>query len=754
MITIENKNEMIYLFDRIPETTQAKMTENWSTGIRKILNFKPYFYAEDKEGTFKSIDGKKLKRIVVGKPQDVRTIRDKYKHYEADIVYTNRYIIDMFDKIEKERIRTCYIDIEIMETEKGYEGIEVVNNIINCIGCYDNFTGKYVQFVLSEEFDTEKELLTEFIKYIQFTNPDMLVAWNGEGFDFPFLINKIKKLKLPTLGRMNEPCYTKKLQGTNSYRSHVFGRICFDLMEAYKKMNSYGGRESWSLDYISRYELGDKGGKEEYKGSLDELFKKDLDKFVAYNKRDVELIKLIDEKLQIINFFDELRRLCLCKFEDVFMNSKMADCLCLKYARQNGFVLPSCKDNEKESFEGAYVHDSEPKLYKNVAVMDMKSLYPSIIIGFNISPETIRKEKSDIGIDDKYFFIKEKGIIPAIIKPLLDKRKQYKDNYLTQYALKVVANSFYGVMGMKYFRLYNNDCASSVTYIARRVIKEVHNWFKEKGFNIIYGDTDSCFIEMGEATIDDMNKFNKEINEYFKTYFRQFGVEDKNNIFKLEFEKVFSSVFFKRKADGEGAKKKYAGRIVFKDEEPCDEFSVTGFESKRSDSPDVGRKFMNEVLKMICYEKSQEEINDFIRDFKFDIIHKYSPEEIGLPISITKPLNKYANQIHAVASRVANEKHKAQIEQGDKIKYIYIKEPERVVAWKSYKTMPKGYTIDFDKMIRRIVDLKIGPLFTSLGWDYEYSEVKKEKKPKKEKEIKSKKVRESFYPELKQRSLF
>jgi len=752
MITIENLGNKIYVFGR---------NEKGVLQTSLIEDFRPYFYVQNPQGTIKSIDGEKVSKIIVESPELVVQERKKYsKTYEADVKYVNRYIIDNFKKIEKESIRICYMDIEIAKTEKGFESIGSANNPILMIGCYDNFEKKAVDFVLYKTHQTEKELVAAFMRYIKEKDFDMLVAWNGEGFDFPFLINRIKKLRLNPnfLNRNGGYCTTRKLNN-GFYATHIWGRTCFDLMEAYKKMNSYGGRESWSLDYISKYEKV--GEKEKYKGNLDDLFKTDIEKFIAYNRKDVELLKLLDEKLQIINFFDELRRLCFCKFEDVFMNSKMADCLCLKYAKDNGFVLPSCKDNIKEEFEGAFVHDSEPKLHENIAWFDMKSLYPSVIIGFNISPETIMEDMGEIlschvpntaiAIDDKYFFRKEQGMIPAIIKPLLDKRKEYKDIYLTQYALKVVANSFYGVLGMKYFRLYNNDCASAVTYISRRVIKEVHKWWEDRGYKVIYGDTDSCAIEMKEGDIDEMIKLNKEINLHFKEYFKQFGVEEKNNIFKLEFEKVFRRVFFKRKADGEGAKKKYAGRVVFEDGKLCDKFVVVGFESRRSDSPDVGRQFMNDVLKMICYEQSEETIRKFIEDFKEIIVTDFTPEEIGLPISITKPLDKYANQIHARAARLANKKHNSQIKQGDKIKYIYLKENDNVIAWKSDGFMPEGYIIDYDKMIVRIVDLKIGPLFESLGWKYDYLEVKKIKK---EKVIKEKKVREKFYPEFKQRSLF
>ncbi len=724
MILTENKKQNITIFSR---------DINGNPTIEHIKDFKPYFYAQDSNGEYKTIDGDKAKKIVMASPEFVKTEREKYaKTYESDILYPNRYIIDKLGVVDKVPIRICYLDIETARTEKGFEDPVEANNPILSISVCDSFDNSYRQWWVSES-SSEKNLLERFIHYIKWTNPDMLIAWNGDGFDFPLLINRMKKVGLNPnrLGREGGEVKAFKIANRTITKCH--GRILFDLMHAYKKMHSNEGRESWALDYISKYE--GLGGKEEYKGELDELFKKDIDKFISYNKRDVELLVLLNEKLGIVDFFDEARRLCCCQFVDVFMNSKMADCLCLRYAREHKFVLPRVVNQAKETYVGGFVHDSEPKLHKNIVVMDMKSLYPSIMIGFNISYETMLTTKEDgcINLDDKYYFRREPGIIPSIVKPILGKRKEvvkqmkevdkdsqeYKSLWQTQYALKVIANSFYGVLGFRMFRLYNNEVASAVTYAARKIIKEVHKWFEDRGLKVVYGDTDSVFIEMGDKTIDEIKQFHKEINVYFRhNYFLQFGIPIEDNIFKLEFEKVYKTVLFKRKTDGTGAKKKYAGRIIWEDGDDVDTFSVVGFESRRSDSPQVGRDLVKNVLKMICYEHPKEKIDEYVKMFKERIRTEFTSEQIGLPIGITKPLNQYANQIHARAARLANEKHNAQIQGGDKIKYLYVKGRNNVIAFKSEKWMWDGYEIDYDMMVRRIVDLKIGPLYEGLGWEY------------------------------------
>ncbi len=742
MITIENKGKDIYLFNRDRQGNRV---------VKKIVNFNPYFYHDKSDGETKEILGERVHKIECTFPHEVKIKRDYFnKTFESDVLYTNRYLIDNPQNQSVVPIRICYLDIEIQRTEKGYESPKFALNPILAIGCYDSFTKEYKQFCMNKTHNNETLMLNDFIKYIEETDPDMFVSWYGDQFDLPFIIKRISNLRLDT-NRLARHDQATNFIGKCHFLENkwsiakIEGRILFDLMYAYKKMYSGEGRESWSLDYISRYE--GLGGKEEYRGELDDLFRTDIDKFIAYNKRDVELLVLINEKLGIVNFFDEIRRLCYCRFRDVFMNSKMADCLCLRYAKEHDFVLPRVNNNDKGTFKGGFVHSSEPKLHKNIAVMDMKSLYPSIMIGFNMSYETLlpTNEEGCINLDDKYFFKRDPGIIPSIVKPMLEKRKdvtkkmvgldkdsrEYKSLWQTQYALKVIANSFYGVLGFRMFRLYNHEVASAVTYAARKIIKEVHKWFEDKGLKVVYGDTDSVFLEIGDKTIEEIEQLHKEINVYFRhNYFIQFGILPQDNIFKLEFEKIYKTILFKRKADGTGAKKRYAGRIVREDGKIVDNFSIVGFESRRSDSPQVGRDFLKKVLIMICDEKPKEEIDKFVVEFKEKIRTEFTAEQIGLPIGITKSLKQYKNQIHARAARLANEKHNAQIQSGDKIKYLYVKGENNVIAFKSEKWMWDGYEIDYDMMIRRIVDLKIGPLYEGLGWEYDYPEQPRKGKKK------------------------
>jgi len=727
MITIESKGNQIFIFGRDDNNNVYCNQEK----------FLPYFYVEDKNGEYISIDGKKLKIIKCINPYDIYKLREQYsKHYEADVVFVNRFIIDNFKEIKQENVRKCFIDLETRKPETGYDDPFKASGEILCIGCYDNFNKEHKQFTLID-YENEKEMVKAFINYIRETDPDMMIAWNGDGFDFPYLLNRINKIGINVncLARQNE-VYRGSCKYENKYDVSIGGRILFDLLYAYKKWSSGEGRESFSLDYISRYEK--LGEKEKYKGTLDELYKQDIEKFKLYNKVDVELMVLLDEKLKLVEFFDSLRRLCFCKFEDVFMNSKLADCLCLKYAKEHNIVLPSSKKHEnKEKFEGGFVQNSIPGLHQNVACMDFKSLYPSIMLGFNTSYETLLNEPKGDYINgiNKYFFKREPGIIPSIVKPLLERRavvkkelknisdrttREYQTKYMEQYTLKTIANSFYGVLGYKNFRLYKREIAGAITYLSRKTIKEATKWFKEKGYSINYGDTDSIFCSMNDKSINDFKKLTIEVNNYLKDFYRNYRVKDEDNIIELQFEKVYKNIFFKG-TEGKGVKKKYAGILIWEDGKDCYKYQRKGFESRRSDSPQIGRTFLDDVLKMIVENKTKEEIMLFIQEFERKLRTEIPPEEIAIPIGISKHLHLYTNQIHARASRLANERHNAGIQSGDKIKYIYVKNRDGVIAFKSEGYLWDEYQVDYDKMIRRIINLKIGPIFDSLGWSHNYT---------------------------------
>jgi len=262
MITVENQNNVIFVFGRSKTSHELHTYE--------VYDFKPYFYAKDENGSYSSIFGEKCKKVFVSVPSDVPKIRDNYEHMEADIVYTNRFIIDRYDIIEKDPIRKMYIDIEI-DSEGEFPSIGSANIPITCITAFDSFEDKFHTFMLGssntndnlyeiEFFNSEVELLKSFLQLISRNDPDMLIAWYGDQFDFPYLINRMQRLHIDykQFGRMHK-AFT--ILENRKWNTKMFGRVVFDLMYAYKKITQ-NLRESYSLEYVSNYELGE--GKEKF----------------------------------------------------------------------------------------------------------------------------------------------------------------------------------------------------------------------------------------------------------------------------------------------------------------------------------------------------------------------------------------------------------------------------------------------------------------------------------------------------------
>ncbi len=577
MLTIENYGKRIYVFDK--------------DGYKIDDSFKPYFYYEDTKGNHTSLFGKKLSKVDVNDPKNVREEREKYpNHHEADVIYTTRYMIDKFDQIEKEEYRKFYLDIECEMSDAELD-VEKTPMKINIIGIYDSKEEKFHQFALPLNrigknhmvkdgddtiyyYKTEKEMLEGFVEFISRFNPNIFIAWHGDGFDYPYIINRMNLLGVDfrKMSQINS-VYSFKDNFLGRWKTIIKGRVLFDLLKGYKKL-SQGERESYKLDYIGRYELGE--GKKDFDVRKSSQYS--FQEYLKYNKQDVMLMVKLDEKLKITDYFDEIRRIAHCNFNDVHSSSKVLDSLILYICRKLNIVLPSKTKHEKEKFKGAFVKTPTPGLHNNVAVFDFKSLYPNIIRTFNLSPETFLDKYADgcINIDDKYFFKKDKqGLIPFVITKLLQKRAEkkremknykygsveYKSADDIQYAVKVIANSLYGQLGFPSFRLFKYEIAACVTYMGQRIIKHSIELLEKEGYKVIAGDTDSVFVCMGDKGIPDCEEMANYITKSYNEFVQQFGVE--KHYLEMEFEKVYKRILFIENDSGKIVKKRYAGLKVY-----------------------------------------------------------------------------------------------------------------------------------------------------------------------------------------------
>jgi DNA polymerase elongation subunit (family B) len=530
-----------------------------------------YAYEPATNGTFRSIYGDKLSKIYKFKGDDPGL-------FESDVPETTRVLVDTYTEsdLPSEGIVTMTFDIEV-EMESGLPNVEEAKNELTAIGLQDNITNQYWVLIMDKKgkmverktdkaiilpFKDERDLCMKFLELYEGIAPDVLTGWNIDNFDIPYLFNRIKRI----LGEQHAKRLSPIGQAFYSpYRNRWFfaGVSCLDYLELYKKFN-YNELPNYRLDTIGTIELG--RGKIEYQGSLDDLFNEDIEKFIEYNLVDVEIVVELDKKLQ---FIDLCRGICHAghvPYEDFVYSSKYLEGALLCFLKRKGLVAPNkpadrkeklqaLKDAGEEKFIGAYVKDPIVGKYDWVYDLDLTSLYPSIIMTLNISPETkvnkvedwdvqkfMKKEVDyyQMGEDrissenlDNYIregdltissngvlYRKDKiGCIPEILDIWFNERVEFrklekkygqegdKEKYAfygkRQLVQKILLNSLYGVLGLPAFRFYDVDNAEAVTTTGQTVIKNTANmgnikYNKELGTkdidSNIYIDTDSVFF--------------------------------------------------------------------------------------------------------------------------------------------------------------------------------------------------------------------------------------------------------------------
>lgn len=419
---ISNNNALITLFLR---------NEDGSQTIKEIKDFLPYYYQPSQTQDAISYDGKPLQKILCVKPSQIKEQRSM-NSYEADLLYTKRYIIDKIPTIEKSNTRIVYFDIEIdcKDLPKPKENKEA-KDPISCITIYDNYDKKYTTFFL-EDYPSEYEMLEDFCGTIKNIAPDILTAWNVE-FDYYYLYYRI-------------PDFASKISSNTQTRwkdniDYPASISIIDLLGLYYKM-TLGKKESYALDEVAQDELGyESFGEIDFTNLIDAKRKNEL---------DVKKLVELDEQLHIFEYFDEVRILSKCLWEDLpaerklyiwqSNNSKVIDMLALAEAKKLNVVLPSKQqDIERENIEGAFREVEKTGLYKDLVLADISGAYPQSILDFCLSPENFIDEPNEntltipvisreIGELKATYHVKQNpnAIVPSLVRRLLALKNELK----------------------------------------------------------------------------------------------------------------------------------------------------------------------------------------------------------------------------------------------------------------------------------------------------------------------------------------
>jgi DNA polymerase elongation subunit (family B) len=513
--------------------------------------YRKYAYKKDPYGEYRSMYGDKLTKIGKWEKEDAEDL------FESDVPETTRVLVDIYDNdLPSNGHRVLTFDIEV-EMITGLPNTKEAKNEITAIAAHDGATKLYDVFVLDKErkvknnaknfnkdgrevkihiFDNERNLLQSFLNYYEEINPTILTGWNIDFFDIPYLYNRLKNVcgegnakRLSPIGQAFWSPYREKFS---------FGGVSIlDYINLYKTY-TYTLEASYTLNYIATKELG--RGKVEYEGSLDDLFENDLEKFIEYNIVDVDLVVAMDEKLQFIELCRAVCHAGYVPYEDYIYSSKWLEGACLGYLKKKGLVatnkpkdrkerMQALRDNNEEKFIGAYVKEPIVGKYDWIYDLDLTSLYPSIIMTLNISPETkvgkiqnwdaeenirgVEKIYKLVGKDgDTYEYstqelkevIKDSnlgvaangvlytqdkpGLIADILNDWFQKRVEFRklekkygeakdtEKYefyaKRQLVQKILLNSMYGVLGLPAFRFYDIDNAEAVTITGQTVIKK------------------------------------------------------------------------------------------------------------------------------------------------------------------------------------------------------------------------------------------------------------------------------------------
>lgn len=557
--------------------------------VSKKIPYKPKVYLPSKTKTnFQTVDGKYLEEIEPGNIYQTKSFINTYSGIDGFDVYgyennVNCFLHETFkDEIQykEEYIRIAYIDIEV-ESEYGFPDIKLASEAVNAItikqgrdlitlglGDFDpsKYGGKY------KKCANEIELLNAFITILNLLDPDIISGYNINGFDIPYLINRIRRLIGEDAVRRLSP-YKKyreviKKRFNKEVQTYViYGRPILDFMELYRKFGTQNDVESYKLDFIANLELKEKKIDYSEYGSLHLLYKNNYQKFLDYNIHDTLLVEKLENKKKLISLVISIAYMCRVNFEDCFNPTKKWDSIIYGHLRNKGIIIPRKKVTEKlEAYKGAFVKEARPGMHNWIISYDLNSLYPHVIIQKNLGPDTIIKDhieniNVDMVLQRKYknttnysvaangaCFSKDKvSFLSELMQSLYNKRKEYKkleseyenkyvkenkqeykdlkDRYANyQWAVKIMLNSLYGAIGNPYFRWYNLQQAEAITVtsqLAIRWISQELNLFLNQKFNlknedfILANDTDSAYL-----TLDFMvKKLCKNMDRYETTKF-------------------------------------------------------------------------------------------------------------------------------------------------------------------------------------------------------------------------------------------
>lgn len=660
---------------------------------------------------------------------------------ESDIRLADRYLMERFIKgaieftgsFQEQQSYTKVLGARCRQSSYT-PSLKVVSLDIECsekgvlysIGLDSPMDSRVIMIGEAQPADTtiqwvtdEKQLLLELIAWFHRFDPDVIVGWNVIDFDFRLLLKRAEwnQVKL-NLGRANQPCFFRSSSQNQQSFIIIPGRVVLDGIDTLKTA-TYHFR-SWSLESVSQELLGEGKAIHNAHDRMDEInqmYRYDKPSLAKYNLQDCVLVNRIFAHTHLLEYVIERSKLTGVELDRVGGSVAAFTNLYLPQLHRAGYIAPNLQPENWIASPGGYVMDSIPGLYDSVLVLDFKSLYPSIIRSFLIDPlGLVEGLQQTIGLSDEQAvpgfrggqFHRTKHFLPEMIETLWaarDVAKKNNDKAFSQ-AIKIIMNSFYGVLGSSGCRFFDTRLASSITMRGHEIMKQTKRLIEEQGYQVIYGDTDSTFVSLNgrysQQKADDIgNGLIRYINQWWKAHLKQeFNLI---SMLELEYETHYRKFLMPTIRGAEtGSKKRYAGligegleeKIVFK-----------GLESARTDWTPLAQRFQHQLYMMIFHDQDP---TDYIRDMVEKTHAGELDGELVYQKRLRRKLSEYQKNIppQVRAARMADEINARlgrplQYQNRARIEYlITINGPEP----KEYQSSAIDYQHYVDKQLKPVAD--------------------------------------------------
>jgi len=694
--------------------------------FKKKIRYEPTLFDLVSQPTgYKTLDGKHVKP---NKFDSITEAKDWYDlHKKQGLVFGNTqynycYIGDEFpNDIPWDKDQLCIVTIDIeVECENGFPNPKDAAEPMLSITMKNHQNKKIIVWGLHEfqnhrdDVDyrlckDEADLLFKFLDTWSMIEPDVITGWNTEFFDIPYLCNRIAKIlggemvdKLSPWGKVHEREVYQ--MGRKQQVYNIYGVAALDFFDLYRKF-TYTNQERYTLDHIAFVELGERKDGNPYE-TFKEWYQKDYQSFIEYNIQDVEIVDKLEDKMRLIELCLTMAYDGKVNFTDVLGSVRYWDIVIYNYLRKKNIVIPQKTEHKKvEKFEGAYVKDPQVGMHKWVMSFDLNSLYPHLIMQYNISPETLVNGGTDMveGMVDKIldgkikndteycmtpngaFFRKDvRGFLPELMenmyndrvkykKLMLEAKQQYEDTNDSsilkkisrydniQMAKKISLNSAYGAIGNNWFRYFDLLVATAITtsgQLSIRWIEKSLNIYLNKILEtkhvdyVIASDTDSVYITF-DSLVNSVFKEGAETSKIV-TFLDKVAKEKLEPFIDKSYQALAKTVnaydqkmFMAREAIADKgiwtAKKRYILNVHDMEGVRYKEphLKIMGIEAVKSSTPAPCREKIKEALKIIM-SGDEKMLNTFIKEFRDEFMN-LPPEDIAYPRSVNG-LEKFAGE--------------------------------------------------------------------------------------------------------------